>query len=329
MIKIGLVGCGKQSEKYAQSLLKNDDIIIVATDINEQARQSFAAKFNCLTTESVKELFQDRDIDGGIICTPVSVHKKVSQFFIDLKVPFLSEKPLAISALEAFAIADAAEKMKVSGGVTYTYRYVPAFATLNAELKNNDCALGKPVTAIFRVGGRGNHRIWKHMKPEGGVTNEMFCHMLDLSLWLFGEFVSLNIRDQKLLQPIRTIEGREVKIDTEDYTYIEGITKSGVQCIFISDFITPSFSQYLEIQGTNGSFFGSIQPHFQSRFLINQDKGKMKKGDHSINVSGPSVIDRITLELIDVINGKSNFRCSLSDASRTQKYLDEIINQLS
>jgi predicted dehydrogenase len=328
-MKICLIGCGKQSEKYTQSLLKMDGVSVIATDINKDTREQFGNKFNCETVETLDEALNYKDLAGGIICTPIPAHKSAAESFIKSGLPFMCEKPLSMSGEESQDIANAAKLANVSAGVTYTYRYVPAFKELKEQFQKQNCAIGAPVTALFRIGGRGNHRIWKHMRPAGGVTNEMFCHMLDLALWLFGGFESLTIRDQKTIQPERMIGGESCRTDAEDYVYIEGMTKTGVQCIFISDFITPSFSQFLEVQGSNGSFFGSIQPHFESRFLINNNMGDMTKGEHLIDGSGPSVVDKIVHELVDVIKENGSFRCSLEDANQTQNYLDKVIAQLN
>ena len=328
-MKIGLVGCGKQSEKYVQSLKTAGVEDFVVTDVDQNIQMAFAEKFNCKTADSVEALVSTEGLSAGLVCTPVPAHVTAAMKFVNAGIPFMCEKPLAESEQKAAELTQAAENASVSGGVTYTYRYVPAFERLKQELENEQCAIGNPITAVFRIGGRGNHRVWKHMRPDGGVVTEMFCHMLDLALWLFGDFESLTIKDQKQLHQERTIGGETVSVDAEDFVYIEGMTKSGIHCAFVSDFITPSFSQYLEVQGDNGAFFGSIQPFFQSRFLLNSPVRDLEKGMHDIETSGPGVIDRIALELIDVAEGNGKFRCTLHDANLTQRHLQHVISQLS
>ena len=50
-----------------------------------------------------------------------------------------------------------------------------------------------------------------------------------------------------------------VTVDAEDYVMIRCFGANGIEIFCQADLITPVFCQYVEIQGENRTFMGSIQ----------------------------------------------------------------------
>ncbi|MCB1493307.1 MAG: Gfo/Idh/MocA family oxidoreductase [Rhodobiaceae bacterium] len=326
-MKICTLGCGKQSEKYAGSLKKRGITDIVVTDVDAGARAAFAEMFGARTFETLDEVLAEGGLDGAMICTPLPSHTPLATQLIEAGIPFMCEKPLAATVGDVETLVALASERGVKGGITFTYRYAPAFETLREVLADPAAPLGTIRSAVFRVGGRGNHRFWKHRKPDGGVTHELFSHMLDLAVWLFGEFDNLDVCFQKQVFPTRKIGGVEEPVDAEDATLVTGRTSGGVECVFVSDFYTPSFTQYLEVQGENGAYFGSIQPIHPARLVLNAPAGAYAKGVNELAKPG-NPVDSIVGELLDVIAGTGSFRCPLEDALVTQRHMQSVLAQI-
>ena len=101
----------------------------------------------------------------------------------------------------------------------------------------------------------------KHKRETGGgAANEMLVHMLDIVLWYFGSVRSVRNLYTDTLLAERDVEGKSVNADAEDVVLLKIESTSGVQTICESDLVTPSYMNYVEIQGTNGSLWTSIQP---------------------------------------------------------------------
>ena len=183
-IKIGLIGCGKQSLKHLPALKKIDARIIIADQDAELALMR-SKEFKIEAARTVDEIFDNPEISAVDICTPTPTHHYLIKRAVESQKSFFCEKPLSSSFEEALSIEKLLEKTSLVGMVGYLYRFHPAFETIMDCI--DEAIVGQPYFATFRLGGRGSHRIWKHKKNQGGgAINEMMVHMIDLVLWYFG-----------------------------------------------------------------------------------------------------------------------------------------------
>gem|GEM_PF-80919 len=262
-MKIGLIGCGKQAPKHISGLAKQADVELVVCDINAERARAVGEKFSLAWTDDVAGLLADGDITAVDIATPTMSHAPLVLQAIENGKHFFCEKPLCQNLDEARLIADTCAKKGLIGMVGYVYRYAPVFETGHALLHpdtTRDHVLGEPVSAWFRIGGRGDHELWKHKKESsGGATSEMLVHMLDLAIWYFGAAKSAQLLAHELRRPIRHIAGADVTVDAEDFVLARFEMENGGSVFIQSDLLTPAFSQHVEMQFERGTFLGSIQ----------------------------------------------------------------------
>lgn len=270
-MKIGIIGCGKQAPKHIAGLRTSHDIEIVVYDVNPQASLSLVKECNVEAVTSVESILKDPQVQGVIIATPTPFHFDFIMQSLEANKHVFCEKPLCETIEQAKLLSSASRESHNFVQVGYVYRFVPAFQGLKSLLTSNEKPLGRAITANLRLGGRGSHSLWKHRKDAGGGTiNEMLVHMLDLANWLFGEITDISSYEQRLLRPTRIINGEEITADAEDFVLLSGFTASGVYVTLQADLLTPAFRQYVEVQGENGSFIGSIQQDIPaSVFLLN------------------------------------------------------------
>ena len=186
-------------------------------------------------------------------------------------------KPLTDNLDEANEVTHMLEKSNRIGMVGYIYRFSPIFehghSLLTGGVKDDESVvLGKITTALFRLGGRGSHQLWKHRcKHGGGAINEMLVHMVDLAIWYFGPVGEVRVLAHDLLRPQREIQGVIHDVDAEDYVIVRLTMENGVDVLCLADMVTPAFTQFIEVQGERGTFFGSIQPQMPSFLYLEQD----------------------------------------------------------
>jgi len=188
--------------------------------------------------------------------------------------------------------------------VGYIYRYAPVFQTAHDLLRQpqETAALGKPVLATLRIGGRGSHQLWKHQTASGGgVMNEMLVHMLDLAYWLFGEIADARLLKKELLRPVRDIRGETHQVDAEDLVLVELAMRSGAKILIQADLLTPGFSQHVEIQGEQGSFMGSIQPDIPTRLFCSHETSDYKAGWNTLSLPAVNLLDAQMAHFVNVI----------------------------
>lgn len=286
-LRIGLIGCGKQAPKHISGLRALRGVEIVLADVQPHLAQALANKEGLQCVERPEELFSDPRILAVDICTPTPSHLELIYEAINHGKDFFCEKPLCESPEEARRVAAAVAKNRRVGMVGYAYRFAPVFEMgkdLFREVPNTGVSrvLGPVRFAILRIGGRGSHQLWKHLRATGGgAANEMLVHMLDLALWYFGPVKSAHILRKDLLRQRREINGKLEEVDAEDYILTELQMKSGVTVVCQADLLTPAFTQFVEVQGDDGTFMGSIDPATPSFVFCNKPVDGWKAGRNS------------------------------------------------
>jgi len=281
MLKIGVIGCGKIAEKHLNAYKKIKGIEIVVSDIVEKGK-TIAQNYGVGWNDDPDKLLQEKSIDAIDICIPTPSHAEFILKALDNDKHVFCEKPLARNIKEAENIQKKAVSSDKTVMVGYLYRFHPAFKFVKDILKEK--IIGQPYYASFRLGGRGSHKAWKHRKETGGgAGNEMLVHMLDLILWYFGDIKSVkNLYHETILKQ-REIEGEKIEVNAEDIIHLKIGTNKGTTVMCESDLITPSYMNYIEIQGTNGSLWSSILDYFPTILYCKEPKGIYDRGNNFFN----------------------------------------------
>lgn len=313
-MKIAIFGCGKQAPKHINGFKYNGINDIVVFDVDRERAKSLAEQHGCKAVDTEADIFNDPAINAVDICTPVKFHKPLIEKAIAAGKHFFCEKPLSQSLEDDREIERLATENNVIGMVGYIYRFAPALSQSKTIL--NEDILGRVHTAFFRIGGRGNHMEWKHQRAtDGGALNEMAVHMIDLVYWYFGDIEHIDLLEADVRLPERVIGGKQITCDAEDYVLAKLKSKSGVDITIMADFVTSAFSQYIEIQGENGSLNTSIQPQYNNHVFLINEKGSFHKGNNDLNFEDNNLFKfQMACFLEALENQKQPERCSLKDS---------------
>jgi predicted dehydrogenase len=187
------------------------------------------------------------------------------------------EKPLARTAAEAQAIREASRRNQKIVMTGYLYRFHPAFQFVKSLLEQR--IIGTPYFALMRLGGRGSASAWKHTAGQGaGAMGEMMAHMIDLATWYFGPTRQATSLWHTTIAPQRVINEESVRATAEDVSVIR-LLSGGVQILCESDLLTPSYMQYVEIQGDNGSIFASMLHYLPTVLYCKEPRGIYDRGN--------------------------------------------------
>lgn len=133
------------------------------------------------------------DVDAVIVATPNLTHSEIVLAAIQAGKHVLCEKPLALNAADALAMAQAAKRAKVRHMTAFTYRFVPAMRYLSFLVRRGD--LGQPYhfrsTRLQDWGTRGLG--WRQIKAMAGSgeLGDMLSHRIDFAHLLVGPFERL------------------------------------------------------------------------------------------------------------------------------------------
>jgi predicted dehydrogenase len=333
-MKIGIIGCGKQAEKHIACLKKLRGVEAVLSDIDLEFAQKLAEKTKTSWVRHPDEIMEDPFIRAVVVCTPTQTHVSLIEMAVSSGKDVLCEKPLCEEVEEAVKLQKSIAASNRIVVVGYVYRYVPVFEEgyrifREQAFGGDSLVMGKPLSALLRLGGRGEHKLWKHQKSMGGgAINEMLVHMVDLANWYFGPLKEIEVISCDLRFPERLIEGKRVSLDAEDYVLLRCVGRDGIQILCQTDLITPAFIQYVEVQTEKGTFMGSIQPDMPSYVFLKEDGGGFSAGKTELKYGRRNVLDIQMLNFVHcILNREMPDRNTVTDSLELVKNMGEIRRQ--
>ena len=167
----------------------------------ERARQQVAAP---VVTTRFEDVVGRDDVQAVIIATPNDTHVPIARAAIAAGKHVLCEKPLALSAAEAWSLAQTAERAGVRHMTAFTYRFVPAMRYLRDLVRRGD--LGQPYHyRSCRLQDWGTRGLgWRQIKRHAGTgeLGDMLSHRIDFAHLLVGPMARL-VAQLKRIHPVR------------------------------------------------------------------------------------------------------------------------------
>ena len=205
-IRIGFIGYGGIGRVHALAYraipfyygLSADSIQLaaVATRRADTAKQA-AAEIGCdVFTGDYRHLLARDDIDAVDICAPNHVHQEIALAAAKAGKHIYCEKPMAMNAAQAQSMAQAVEAAGVKAQMTFNFRFFPAITRAKQLMQAG--FVGK----VFSFRGR-YHRSsyisadkplsWRLQREMtgGGALFDLGSHILDLLVYLLGDFASV------------------------------------------------------------------------------------------------------------------------------------------
>jgi predicted dehydrogenase len=272
-MRVGIVGCGRIGARHLDAYHKIGGVQVVVADENEVAAKALASTPG-VTAAGLAGLL-DTQLDALDVCVPSYAHHSWIMAGLQHGLHVFCEKPLCLNHRDASEVQEAARGARRNVVVGYLYRHHPAFQFMKEVIEGG--IIGNPHLALARLGGRGSHQPWKHDIVGGGAIFEMMVHMLDLMEWLLGPLDNGRLLHHELLLPVRQINGELREARAPDCA-VASLEAGGVRAICQSDLVTPSFMNYVEVQGDNGSVSASILDLMPTMVYCNEPRGLFDRG---------------------------------------------------
>lgn len=186
-VKIGFIGCGGNARGHMGTINKMDDAKIVAVcDLKEELAASAAEMCEAKAYTNHKAMLDEMELDGVYISIPVFAHGEPELDTIAHGLPFLVEKPVAISMEKALEVREAVEKSNTITCVGYQLRYAGAADAARELLK--DKTLNMVIGKYWCNTGIGDPNAWlRQINRSGGQVVEQATHTIDMMRFLCGE----------------------------------------------------------------------------------------------------------------------------------------------
>jgi predicted dehydrogenase len=168
-----------------------------------------------------QEVIMDSKVNTVVVCLPDLQHKQASLDAIKYGKNVLCEKPLAVNALDAKEMLDAAIRAGVHHMCGFNYRAIPAVQLAKRLIDNG--VIGK----LYNFNGVYNQDIGANEKlpieklwylngaKSSGATKGIGCHLIDMSRMLMGE-ISIVAGMMKIHNSIRLSERGPQKVDKDE-----------------------------------------------------------------------------------------------------------------
>lgn len=185
----GIVGTGWMAQRFAQTLNALDEARIVAVCSGDGARaENFRSLYGIEKAyDDESDLVNDSRVDVVYIATPHPRHFATAMLALGAGKPVLCEKPFAMSAAEARAIADLAKEKGLFCMEAMWTRFLPLYRNLKTVIA--EAGLGAPVYLRSELGRPvafdPNGRFF-NAALGGGSLLDMGVYCISVATHLFG-----------------------------------------------------------------------------------------------------------------------------------------------
>ncbi len=190
-VRVGIIGAGIGRQHLRGYLGASGAIVTAICDLDSD-RAAQLARENGLETRifsDYRALIEANCVDAVSVCVPNFLHATVAAACLEAGLHVLCEKPLAINALEAQLIADAAQKSGKICMVSHVLRFRDDVCALKAQIEGGKIgeiyyarAFARRISGIPKWGGWfTNQKL-----AGGGPLIDTGVHILDLAWWLCG-----------------------------------------------------------------------------------------------------------------------------------------------
>ena len=194
-VGFGIIGCGGIGLSHLRRLLQMDEAEVKAgCDVNPDSLTTFKEMTGLHESSLYKDygaLLKRDDVEAVLVCTPNRLHSPVTVEAFEAGKHVYCEKPMATSLAEAQAMVDAAERSggKLVVGVQSRFR-----GDIQALKRRVDAGVLGEVyyakCAWMRRSGLPGWGSWFTRRADAGAgpIYDIGVHVLDLTLWLMGNF---------------------------------------------------------------------------------------------------------------------------------------------
>jgi predicted dehydrogenase len=259
-LNFAIIGTGGITlQNHLPGLAMCGDVRVTALCDTNEATLEAARQQTGVTTGSTnyEDIVKREDVHAVIIATPNIAHKPIALAAIANGKHVLCEKPLALTAVDAKEMADAAEKAGVRHMTAFTYRFVPAMRYLGHLIKQGD--LGQPYHyRSCRLQDWGTRNLgWRQVKAlaGNGELGDMLSHRINFAQHLVGPMKRI-VANVKTLTPVRGGKPN----DTEDWVGIIADFTNGATGVLESSKLASGRNEswrsldYVEVNGSEATF---------------------------------------------------------------------------
>ena len=196
MKRIGLVGCGRISERHFQVLAANPGYQLAAVcDIQRERGEALAVKAGIPFYTDALEMVRKENLDMASVLTESGLHAKIGIMLAPHVQALVVEKPMALTLEDADDLIESCDRMGTKLYVVKQNRYNPPVVKLRQAIEAGH--FGKTVLGTVRVRWCRDQSYYSQdpwrgtWAMDGGVFTNQASHHIDLLQWMMGPVESV------------------------------------------------------------------------------------------------------------------------------------------
>lgn len=208
-LRIGLIGCGRISQRHLQVIRAVTDLKLVAVcDVTEEKAKHAAHETNAAVYADFETMLRREDLDVVSILTESGSHAEVGSVAARHARTIVIEKPMALTLDDADRLIEACDVNRTRLFVVKQNRYNRPVVLLRRALEVG--RFGKLVMGTVRVRWCRRQDYydldpWRGTwKDDGGVLTNQASHHMDLLQWMMGPVESVKAYTTTRLVDIET-----------------------------------------------------------------------------------------------------------------------------
>ncbi len=221
-LRVALIGAGNIGAKRVAALSAfSRDLLLWVYDTNIKKAKELAGQANARVAPSLDAILRDREVNVVVCAATPDANFVIAQKALSSGKHVLIEKPAGFTKTEAQKLLQVVKKSKKILKVGYNHRHHPAIAKAHHLYTRG--AIGKLlfIRAVYGHGARKDYDLqWRMQKKfsPGGELYDQGVHIIDLSAWFAGPFVSSYCLAKNLFWH---------RSDLEDNAFCQLVAKSG------------------------------------------------------------------------------------------------------
>ena len=245
MVGIAVLGCGRIGRIHAGNLARHSRAKLVSVfDVAGDAARQTATELGAKRTQSLDEVWSDREVTAVVIATPTDTHVPLITAAVKAGRAIFCEKPIDVDLERARACGRDIAPHRPRLMMGFNRRFDPSFRALGERLHRGE--IGRLELAVITSRDPAPPPL-AYIKSSGGLLRDMTIHDFDMARHLAGEISQIQAFGANLVDP------RIARLGDIDTCTVSMRAKSGAllqinnsrRCVY-------GYDQRIEVFGASG-----------------------------------------------------------------------------
>ena len=191
--RLAIAGLGLVGKRHVAAMDQLSHIELAAIVDPDEASREYALSRDVPWFASIEEMLADRPVDGIILATPTPLHLEQGLACIEAGIPTLIEKPLAVTAHDAWQLAEASRRAAIPILVGHHRRHNPIIRQAHAVIAEGRIGEVRALHAqcwFYKPDEYFDQAPWRKRAGAGPISVNL-VHDIDLIRYLCGEITSV------------------------------------------------------------------------------------------------------------------------------------------